>query len=64
MSNVTIDGQEYNIDDLNEAAKQQLASLQFVRGEINRLNAQLAVYKTAQVGYSNALKSELDKDNG
>ena len=63
MATVTIDGKEYNSDDLSEAAKEQLGSLKFVQNEINRLNAQLAVYKTAAVGYTNALKTELESNS-
>ena len=61
MATITIDGQEYNTDNLSEEAKSQVASLQFVRSELMRLNGQVAVYKTAEAGYANALKSELDK---
>lgn len=60
MANVTIDGKEYNLDDLSDNAKQQLASLQFVQSEIKRQEGQLAVYKTAAAAYSNALKNELN----
>ena len=60
MATITIDGTEYDSDDISDEAKSQVASLQFVKNEIARLQAQLAVYKTAETGYANALKSELD----
>tara|TARA_Y100001968_G_scaffold311467_1_gene333562 strand:+ start:985 stop:1170 length:186 start_codon:yes stop_codon:yes gene_type:complete len=60
MAIITIDGTEYDSDNFSEEAKKQLASLQFVKNEIVRLQAQLAVYKTAESGYANALKNELD----
>tara|TARA_Y100001968_G_scaffold308805_1_gene328010 strand:+ start:2526 stop:2711 length:186 start_codon:yes stop_codon:yes gene_type:complete len=60
MASITIDNTDYDIDDLSEEAKQQLMSLQFVQGEIKRLDAQLAVYKTASIAYSTALKNILD----
>ena len=60
MAAITIDGKDYNLDDLSEGAKQQLASLQFAQKEIQRLQAQLAVCQTAASTYSNALKQELD----
>ena len=60
MANITIDGKEYDIDDLSPSAKEQVASLQFANNEIQRLTAQLAVFKTAQIAYSTALKNELD----
>tara|TARA_Y100001968_G_scaffold319196_1_gene350393 strand:- start:717 stop:908 length:192 start_codon:yes stop_codon:yes gene_type:complete len=63
MATITIDNQEYDTDNLTSEAKNQVASLNFVRGELARLNAQVAVYKTAEAGYANALKSELEKMN-
>ena len=59
MPSVTIDGKEYNLDDLSNSAKEQLASLQFAQSEIKRLEAQFAVFRTAASTYSNALKNEL-----
>ena len=60
MATITIDGQEYNTDNLSTEAKNQVASLQFVRTELARLNAQVAVYKTAEAGYGKALQGELE----
>ena len=65
MAKVNIDGKEYEFDDLSDKAKANLISLQFVQGELKRLDAQVAVYKTAEVGYVKELKSELDNnENG
>ena len=61
MANITIDGKEYNLDDLSNTSKEQLASLQFAQNEIKRLEGQLAISKTAAVAYSNALKNELNQ---
>ena len=61
MATVSIDGKEYDSDDLNEEAKKQLASIQFVQGEIKRLNALIAVSQTALAAYSSALKSAVDE---
>ena len=61
MAKVSIDGKDYDSDDLNEEAKKQIASIQFVQGEINRLNALLAVSQTALAAYSTALKSAVDE---
>ncbi len=63
MAKVTIDGVEYDQEALSLEAKAQLASLQFVQVELQRLEATTAIYKTAQINYANALKSELDKIN-
>ena len=61
MANITIDGKEYNLDDMSNTSKEQLASLQFAQNEIKRLEGQLAISKTAAVAYSNALKNELSQ---
>ena len=61
MASINIDGKEYDIDTLNETAKSQLASLQFVQGELKRLEAQTAVYKTAYAAYSSALKNAIEE---
>tara|TARA_B100000214_G_C23671700_1_gene492235 strand:- start:286 stop:468 length:183 start_codon:yes stop_codon:yes gene_type:complete len=60
MAKVNIDGQEYEFDDLSEKAKAQLVSLQFVQGELKRLEAQIAVFKTAEVGYMRELKENIN----
>jgi hypothetical protein len=60
MAAITIDGNEYDTDNLSTEAKNQLASLQFVRNELTKLSAQIAVYKTAEAGYAKALQGELE----
>tara|TARA_B100000214_G_scaffold238584_2_gene174536 strand:- start:504 stop:686 length:183 start_codon:yes stop_codon:yes gene_type:complete len=59
MAKVNIDGQDYEFDDLSDKAKAQLLSLQFVQGELKRLEAQIAVFKTAEVGYIRELKDQI-----
>lgn len=61
MPLITIDERQYELDLLSSTAKEQLASLQFVDAEIQKLQAQLAVYQTARMAYSNALKAALPK---
>ena len=61
MPKVKIDGKEYELDDLSDDAKAQLASLNFVNSELVRLNATLAAYQTARIAYSRALKELLEK---
>ena len=60
MPKITIDNKEYDTDSFSDNAKQQFSRLQFVQSEIVRLNALLAVSKTAQVAYTRALKEELE----
>ena len=60
MATITIDNKDYELDNLSDEAKQQVVSLQFVQSEIKKLEAQLAVYQTASIAYSSALKGFLD----
>ncbi len=60
MAKVTIDGKDYDTDTMTDNAKKQLASLQFSASEANRLEALLAVTKTAQAAYTKALQTELE----
>ena len=59
---VTIDNVEYNLEDLSDNAKAQLANIQFVDSRIQHLNNEWAVADTAKIGYSRALNVELAKD--
>ena len=56
---VTIDDVDYDLNDLSENAKAQLANLQFVDTQLMQLNNELAVSDTARIGYLAALKNEL-----
>ena len=58
---ITIDDVEYDLKDLSEDAKSQLANIQFVDAQLQQLNNEWAVSDTARIGYTNALKSELAK---
>jgi hypothetical protein len=55
------DDVEYKLDDLSEEAQTQLANIQFVDDQLQQLNNEWAVADTARLGYTNALKAELDK---
>lgn len=59
MPIITIDNQEYELNNFSDEAKAQLASLQFVDAELQRLSAQAAVLQTARVAYSSALQKSL-----
>ena len=59
MPEVTIDAIEYNTEDLSENGKAQLASLQFLESQMNKIKAEIAVYQTARNSYAAALKAEL-----
>lgn len=58
---INIDGNEYLLSDLSDKVKEQLVNLQFVDAQIQQLNNEWAVADTARIGYTNALKKELEK---
>jgi len=58
---LTIDGTEYNLADLSDNAKQQVANLRVTDTEIDKLKQQLAIYQTARTAYARALSEELPK---
>jgi hypothetical protein len=59
---ITIDDKEYILDDLSDAARAQLVSLQFTDQEISRLQRQEKIAQTARNAYAQALSAELPKD--
>lgn len=61
QSVITIDGNEYTLDDLNANARSQIVNLRVTDQEIARLQTQLAIAQTARAAYAQALKAELEK---
>lgn len=61
MPKMTVDGIEYNTEDLTDNGKAQLASLQFLEVQMVKLQSEIAVYQTARAAYSKALQTELEK---
>lgn len=61
MPKITVDGIEYNTEDLSDNGKAQLASLQFLEVQMNKLQNEIAVFQTAKAAYTAALKAELEK---
>ena len=62
MAKINVDGQELEFDDLSNEAKSQIVTLQFVQQNLKRLEAEIAVHKTAEIAYKTALKNALDKE--
>ena len=58
---VKVDDVEYNLDKLSDNAKAQIANMQFVDAQLQQLNNEWAVSDTGRIGYTNALKAELEK---
>ena len=62
MPKITVDGIEYNTEDLSDNGKAQLAWLQFLEAQMKKLQSEIAVYQTAKNAYISALKAELEKN--
>lgn len=62
MANIQIDGKDYDIDELSDDAKGQLASIQFVDRELAQLTARVAAMQTARNTYGRALNEILGVD--
>ena len=60
MPKITVDGMEYNTEDLSDNAKAQIASLQFLEAQMAKIKSEIAVYETAKSAYIHALKAELE----
>jgi hypothetical protein len=60
---ITVDGIDYNTEDLSDNGKAQLASLQFLEVQITKIKNEIAVYQTAKNAYVTALKAELEKSS-
>ena len=61
MPKITIDDIDYHTEDLTENGKAQLASLQFLESQMQKIRQEMAVYQTAQAAYAQALKAEIAK---
>jgi hypothetical protein len=59
MPIIKIDGKDYDLDQLSNETKAQLASLQFVDAELARLQAQGAALQTARMAHAKALQAAL-----
>ncbi|WPL19181.1 hypothetical protein Thiowin_04288 [Thiorhodovibrio winogradskyi] len=56
---LTIDGKEYRVADLPDAAKTQVQNLRVSELELQRLQAQIGMIQTARNVYLKALKAAL-----
>lgn len=59
MSNITIDGKEYEVDSLSDEIKALLNSMQLVDQKLVEIKQQQAILQTARNAYSNDLKELL-----
>ena len=61
MPKITVDGTEYDTENLSTNGKAQLASLQFLEVQMQKLKNEIAVADTARMAYAAALRAELAK---
>lgn len=61
MPKIKVGELEYNTEDLSDNGKAQVASLQFLEVQMQKLKNEITVYQTARAGYVSALKAELQK---
>lgn len=61
IQKVTIDGKEYQLDSLNEDARNQLTNLRMADQRIAQLRADLALAQTARNAYARVLADNLPK---
>lgn len=63
MVNITIDGVEYDSENLSEEAKAQLTSIKFIDSELLRMSMREAALKTARNAYGQRLAEILGADS-
>lgn len=61
VETITVDDIEYKLNEVSDAAKGQIVNIQFVEQQIQQLQNEWAVADTARLGYSAALKGEINK---
>lgn len=59
MASITIDGQEYDLENLSDNARAQLSSIQVADQELNQVNARIALTQTARNAYAKSLSEQL-----
>ena len=60
MSEFTLDGKSYEIDQLSDEARAQFISYNFANAQLDKLNARRAIFETAKNAYAKALKDILE----
>lgn len=63
MATLTIDGREYETEQLSEAAKAQVTNIQLVDQKLAQLQQEQAIMQTARNAYVQALQAELPKES-
>ena len=63
MKTITIDGKEYELDDLSKDAKAQVDSIVMCDRKLAELQSEAAIVQTARNAYVAALQELLPKEN-
>lgn len=63
MATLTIDGREYDTEQLSEVAKAQVTNIRLVDQKVAQLQQELAIMQTARNAYVHALQAELPKES-
>ena len=63
MAKITIDGTEYDSENLSEEGTKLFNNIRFVQNEIVRYKSLIAVNETASQVYVSALKKEIEESN-
>jgi len=59
MAKVTLDGKEYDTEEMTEEARNLIASVQFIEQQLQKKRNEVSIAKTARGAYARALKKEL-----
>ena len=62
MPTITIDGKDYDLDDLSKDAKAQIDSIVLCDRKLAELQSEAAIIQTARNAYVGALQELLPKD--
>ena len=63
MATLTIDGKEYDTEQLSDAAREQLVNIQIVDEKLRTAQRDAAIMQTARNAYAQALQAELPKES-
>ncbi|MBO6899658.1 MAG: hypothetical protein JJ868_20100 [Shimia sp.] len=63
MATLTIDGKEYDTEQLSDAAREQLVNIQIVDEKLRTAQRDAAIMQTARNAYIQALQAELPKES-
>ena len=58
MAKITLDGEEFIIDEPSEKVKSIMGSIKFIDSQIQQKASELAIADTARIGYLRAIKGE------